>query len=298
MLKRPAPFAKDHPLPLWQTEEWARTLRTLGRDAWIEPLFDVGQVLVISRSFGPLGTLRFASRGPQWSSDTTQEDRIDALREARLHVINPDQIDPTVLRSAGYLPLFKPKQVARLSVAADFDAQLSQARPKWRNAVRQGLKKKLWVSHDPFDIQQHGWIFQEDRKQQKKKGFRSPSPILTRCYAQANPGQVLVSQMWQGSAVIAAMVFLRHGRSATYHIGWTSDAGRVARAHHVILMKASQELGKTGTTEIDLGLYDTKDAPGLAMFKRGSGADVHSLGGTWIRHPFGRSAKGPRLEPA
>jgi len=298
MLMRSTPLPKDHPLPLWQTEEWAKTLRDLGRDAWIEPLHGVGQVLVVSRSLGPFGTLRFASRGPQWSAETSEEDRIEALREARLHVINPDQIDPTVLRSAGYLPLFKPKQVARLSIAGSFDDQLSKARVKWRNAVRQGLKKKLWVSHDPFNADQHGWIFAEDRKQQKKKGFRSPHPVLTRCFAQTNSGQVMVSQMWQGSGVIAAMVFLRHGTSATYHIGWTSDAGRAARAHHVILMKATQELSKKGVSQIDLGFYDTTNAPGLAMFKRGSGADIQSLGGTWIRHPFGRPAKGPRLEPA
>ncbi len=286
MLMRPMPFPKSYPLPLWQSEEWARTLRSLGRDAWIEPFEGAGQALVVTRSFGPFGKLRFASRGPQWADGASQDDRIHALEAIKLNALNPNSEDRDVLEHAGYLQIVKPKQVAVLPVAENFNDQLMATQTKWRNALRQGLRKKLWTSHDRFDPKSHDWIFGEDRKQQRKKGFRSPHPILTRCFAQTNPGHVMVSQMWQGSGIIAAMVFLRHGAMATYHVGWTSAAGRAARAHHVLLTKAAQELRRSGVQFIDLGLYDAKGAPGLARFKRGSGANVHTLGGTWLHHPL------------
>jgi hypothetical protein len=36
---------------------------------------------------------------------------------------------------------------------------------------------------------------------------------------------------------------------------------------------------------LDLGTVDTENAPGLARFKIGSGAQIRSLGGTWLRIP-------------
>ena len=286
MLMRPSILLKTHALPLWQTEEWARTLRTLGRDASIEALGSCGQALVVQRQFGPFGTIRFTSRGPQWAEGATDQDKCEALKAARFHVINLDQPDSKLMRRAGYWPLFKPKTIAWLKVQTDLDAQLSAAHPKWRNAVRQAMRLKPRISHDAFDQIRHGWLFTEDRKQQRQKGFKGQHPVLTRAFDQANPDHVTVSQMWQGETSIAAMIFLRHGASATYQTGWTSEAGRAANAHHLILMKASQKLARKGVSQIDLGLYMPQSAPGLARFKLRSGATLHPLGGTWIRRPF------------
>lgn len=286
MFMRTLPFCELPPLPLWQTDEWAKTLRQLGRDAAIEPLAGLGQVLVVSRKFGPFGTIRFASRGPIWTPTASVDDQIEALRSAKLDVVNPEAPNADVMRAAGFAQIIRSKQVAKLQTFDDVEDQLKHANGKWRNAVRQGIRKKLWVSHDPFNERQHSWIFHSDRRQQRKKGFRTLPPLLTNTYAIANPGHVVISQMWQGNAVIAAMVFLRHGMSATYHIGWTSDAGRKARAHHVILTSAAQELHRKGVAEIDLGIFNPAQPPGLARFKKGSGATVHNLGGTWVKFPL------------
>ena len=78
------------------------------------------------------------------------------------------------------------------------------------------------------------------------------------------------------------MLFLKHGTGATYHVGWTSDAGRKASAHNLILATAATRLAETGVTRLDLGTIDTENAPGLARFKLGSGAKPARTGGTWL----------------
>ncbi|GIT85375.1 hypothetical protein ROBYS_03910 [Roseobacter sp. OBYS 0001] len=81
------------------------------------------------------------------------------------------------------------------------------------------------------------------------------------------------------------MLFLEHGPVATYHLGWTSSAGRGANAHYALLMHAADYFAERSITRLDIGTVDTENTPGLARFKIGSGAQVRALGGTWIRMP-------------
>ena len=81
---------------------------------------------------------------------------------------------------------------------------------------------------------------------------------------------------------VAAMLFLKHGTSATYHIGWTSPAGRALSAGNLLLTHAAERFGEMGVEIVDLGLLDTETAPGLARFKLGTGAQPLRMGGTWI----------------
>jgi lipid II:glycine glycyltransferase (peptidoglycan interpeptide bridge formation enzyme) len=78
------------------------------------------------------------------------------------------------------------------------------------------------------------------------------------------------------------MLFLVHGSTATYHVGWTGDAGRCASAHNLLLWRAMEALQRRGVRRIDLGLLDTVNTPGLARFKLGAGRVPHRLGGTWL----------------
>jgi lipid II:glycine glycyltransferase (peptidoglycan interpeptide bridge formation enzyme) len=78
------------------------------------------------------------------------------------------------------------------------------------------------------------------------------------------------------------MLFLRHGTTATYHIGWTSRDGRAASAHNLILWDACARLAARGVRQLDLGIIDTETAPGLARFKLGTGAQPVRTGGTWL----------------
>ena len=95
-------------------------------------------------------------------------------------------------------------------------------------------------------------------------------------------------RIWQGRLdgdIAAAMAFVRHGGSATYHLGWASDAARRVGVHSVMLMAAATALKQEGVRWLDLGLVDTDRAPGLARFKLGTGAALRQLGATVLVLP-------------
>ena len=100
--------------------------------------------------------------------------------------------------------------------------------------------------------------------------------------AACKPGAAQVFTAYHMGQRVAAMLFLRHGTSATYQIGWTSDEGRQLSAGPVCMWRAMVELQALGVERIDLGAADSKRPTGLTRFKCGTGATVRALGGTWI----------------
>ena len=81
------------------------------------------------------------------------------------------------------------------------------------------------------------------------------------------------------------MAFVVQGGCATYHMGWTSDAGRAAGVHAVMLTRAAEALQAEGVRWLDLGSVDTEASPGLARFKLGTGARLKRLGATLLVLP-------------
>ena len=77
------------------------------------------------------------------------------------------------------------------------------------------------------------------------------------------------------------MLFLAHGATALYHFGIADKAGRALNAHNLLLWRAIRALRRMGVDSLDLGGLDTVDNPGIARFKLGTGARVHSRCGTW-----------------
>ncbi|MFP5481461.1 MAG: GNAT family N-acetyltransferase, partial [Alphaproteobacteria bacterium] len=83
----------------------------------------------------------------------------------------------------------------------------------------------------------------------------------------------------------AAMAFVVHGGSASYHLGWASMAAKAAGVHGVMLARAAEALRAEGVAWLDLGSVDTEAAPGLARFKLGTGAELRRLGATCLVLP-------------
>jgi len=275
------------PLPLQQSQRFVDAFRGLGRDTATATLGQVGQAVVVQRKFGPLGPLRFTSRGPVWRPDAMPTDRVEALADARIHLLNADSADDVVLRSAGYRQIMTPTWVAGLALHRDPDRQMAQARVKWRNAARQLARRGMRIKQPVVDAQLLNWLLSVDALNQRRKKFRALPAALTRGLVGDGTGaHVLTAQ--QGNSVHAAMLFLRHGTTVTYHIGWTDARGRAASAHHALIIHAANWFAQRGAVQMDLGTVDTVGAPGLARFKIGSGAKVRALGGTWLRMPSWR----------
>lgn len=116
--------------------------------------------------------------------------------------------------------------------------------------------------------------------------YRALPHALIAAFAATGRDAAVVYTAAQAGAPIAAMLFLRHAPVITYHLGWTSDAGRQCGAHHKILIAAACDHATKGYCRLDLGLVDTHNSPGLARFKIGTGAVIRQLGGTWIKVPW------------
>ena len=85
-----------------------------------------------------------------------------------------------------------------------------------------------------------------------------------------------------GKTAVAGMIFLIHGRAATYQVGWTSDTGRDLHAHNLMLWRAIEELRERGVRSLDLGGVNTQRSASLARFKMGLGGQVCQFAGTYL----------------
>lgn len=81
---------------------------------------------------------------------------------------------------------------------------------------------------------------------------------------------------------MASMLFLRHGRTASYYIGWADEEGRKSNAHNRLLWEALSTMKQSGITDLDLGGINTHDLPGISRFKLGTGGRVLTLAGTYF----------------
>ena len=279
-------IAPHAPLPLQQHENYVQVLNDFGITASVEHWNNVAQAVVIKRKFGPLGPVRFASRGPVWGRMLAQEDQADTLRRTKLHIINADGMGHAALMNAGFRRIVTPQHVAELQVLADPQRQLAHCHQKWRNRLHHATTTKLRLEHRPFDLAKDDWLFYADHAQQQTKRFRALPHDLVAGYAKSFPAQTQIMLGRIGKNIVAAMLFLLHAPVATYQIGWTNEEGRAACAHHMMLMTAAGHLAEQGVRRLDLGNVDTETSPGLARFKIGSGATVRALGGTWMRLPL------------
>jgi len=221
--------------------------------------------------------INFATRGPTWDREDP-----DHLRQAPLRIINAER-PSAIYNQAGFRQIMTPAHVAELNLR-ETDL-LTRAKGKWRNAWRKSQTCKLKLYQTTFDAALHDWLLIEDRTQQRRKHFRALPHSIIHAYAAISPRDVIVFTAKQKHDIVAAMLFLQHGCVATYHLGWTSSAGRKSNAHHALLMQAADHFSSKGLTRLDLCTLDTDNAPGLARFKIGSGARIRPLGGTWLRIP-------------
>lgn len=284
-------------LPLQQSPEYADALRDMGCRARFHTIRDsgdrrIGQVVLVSRRLGKLGAVRFTSMGPVWSAGVGAGARVAALRMLRAHgmlLANAAEGDETCYANAGYCRLLSPAQVARLPLTPDW---LSRASGKWRNQLRHGrAHAPSPVQSRSFDAAADLWLLHMAQRMARKRGYRDLPPAFTLSFARTHPGAARIFLLRDCADVVAAVLILRHGRAATYHIGWSSPAGRAYNAHRLLLAEASDWLRERGCKRLDLGTIDTVGAPGLARFKLGMGARAVALGGSWGALPLLRAAR-------
>jgi hypothetical protein len=252
--------------PLQQHSHFADCLRAAGRD-------------VVERSDGVLVRRRVLGMQVSMASRAGA-----GLLEAELQgavIFNAEHAMEDALRTRGFLRTHAPMRVAEWDLSRpDLRAGL---RKTWRHALERSDGVKLALTHMP-STPDH-WMLMAEQAQARARRYRALPLWITRAWATLHPKDTLLVEARLRGVLIAGMVFLRHGDVATYHISHTSPDGRAVEAHRAMLFRAATHFVQRGVVRMDLGLIDPEAAPGLARFKRGTGAVARDLGGTWVSLP-------------
>ena len=246
-------------LPLQQSAAYAAAVTGCGaRVRWLE-----GGVLAVER-----GRLRLVSR--------VALDRAGLRRLALwpgLTVVTPED----GVAGLGLVPLVTPLHHAVWALGPDLRAGMAR---NWRGHLRQAERAGLRVGRGDAGTLEA--LIAAEAAQRARRRYRALPDGFTR----ALPAGALRLWEWrQAGAIQAAMCFVVHGQSASYHLGWGSAAARAAGVHQPMLVQAAEALWTEGVRWLDLGSVDAEQAPGLARFKLGTGAALKRLGATCLVLP-------------
>lgn len=258
-------------LPLQQSAAYAAAMRHCGARVH-EADLGVGRALVVER-----GRLRLCSRGPVWAPGTPLAEQRRALRRlARwpgLTVVTPED----GMAGFGLIPLITPLHHAVWTLTPDLRAGMAG---KWRNRLLAAEGAGVRVRQGGADTLNR--LIAAEAVQRQARRYAALPAGFSLALGQTD------LRLWewrQGGRMAAAMAFVVQGTTATYHLGWASDAARRAGVHAVMLTRAAEGLRTEGVRWLDLGSVDSEAAPGLARFKLGTGAVLRRLGATMLVLP-------------
>lgn len=254
-----------------------------------------GAVQVLLRRWPLLGEAALVSRGPVWAPEVPPETRraglsflLDRLRrDHRVIIVTPDLCagaDP--MTDSGWLTAITPCFLAELDLSGPLAEIRAGQNRKWRYRLGLSERGDLNVRHGPMPSDPTHWLLRAETRQSRARGYRNLPPAFLMGWIRA--GGPLSARLFTadlGGAPVAGMIFLLHGRGASYHIAWTGPEGRRADAHRRLLWEAITWLHGQGVTRLDLDRIDTEDTPELARFKLGTGARAIELGATRILAP-------------
>ena len=266
----------DH--SLLQDPAFAAALRSLGQSPLQLPN---GQMLLSRRILGvPVLMLPRATPPPDLQA---QLKHLNLQRHPI--ILSPE--DPCAVRRS--VRLRKPQTRALLDLSPDRDRRRAALHGKWRNALKRAERATLKIRRTPLPPDPNHPLLLAEVTDARKRGYGNWPPALTAAYANVAPEKTILFTAHKGRTELAHCLFLRYGTQACYHIGHTTDAGRLYGAHNLLIWSASNWLADQGCHTLDLGLIDQTN-PGLTRFKVRTGAILRPTGGTWLHwSPLARS---------
>ena len=240
--------------------------------------------------------LSACTRGPLWSPAAPAALRAQALRALqrempvrplRVTLVSPDCAPDALLpgETAGLSRVLTGYSTVMLDLTQGMDALRAQLDGKWRNRLVKAEAEaglRIQVQADRQACQE---LLRREGEQRQSRGFHGLPTELVEAYLEAHdsPAQAhLMAVARRGRYTLAAMLFLQHGRVATYHLGWAGEEGRSLNLHNLLLWRALEKLSERGITQLDLGGVNTRELPGISRFKLGTGGQVLTLAGTYF----------------
>ncbi|QFT92922.1 FemAB family protein [Roseovarius sp. THAF9] len=273
------------PCAVQQHPRYGAAMRAIGADVGWYALTDgsgtFGTAQILRRRIGPL-RLTCLPRGPLLAPGIKPTAALIPLPGPS--VVQPDTPETARLyQSHGYRALLTPAHVVELDLTPGPDALLAGLHGKWRNRLRAAQAGQLRTHHRPFDPDRDADLLILDQHQQRARGYRALPPEFTCAFAATHRQATRLFTAHDRAGMLAYLLFLLHGTTATYHVGWAAPAARRTHAHTLLMWQATTYLHQRGLTRLDLGTLDTEAAPGLARFKLGTGATARPLGATLLR---------------
>lgn len=285
---------------LQQAWAYGEALRALGVEVVRAVALENGQWRAAAQFIGRrlLGYISLAScaRGPVFDAQTDALWRREFIRRLRTElpvrrlrvpVFSPNQsvLDWDAAQMQGLHRVMTGYSTVMIDLRRPAEGLRADMDGKWRNRlVKAETNANLKVFFQPSRAVSQS-LLDEESKQRKSRGFFGLPLEFVDAYIAAHdrPAQAFrVSWAEHNKRLVAGMLFLLHGRVATYHMGWSDDSGRESNAHNILLWRAMQELPACGIDRLDMGGVNTQDLAGISRFKLGAGGQVLTLPGTYF----------------
>ncbi len=294
----------EAPIPLQQHPTYGRALARFGAGAEQVTVLQgdaiVARALLVSRTFFKFIKFTTLSRGPVWCADGLSDadklniykgihslflrwkwDFLSVMPEAE-HSANTHK----AFKKLGFIKTMTGYSTAWLDLRPSENELRASLKGKWRNQLSSAEKAKLTVSFGGKKPHSYAWLLEKEREQRDSKNYHAtPVGFVPNFVASCTPksaSKILSVTAMSGRQKIAGGIFLLHGNSATYHIGWAGEEGRKQNAQNLVIWQAIVALKKEGINFLDLGGLNTVDASGIARFKLGTGATPITLVGNYI----------------
>ncbi len=293
----------DVPMPLQQHWLYGLALRAAGApmQVWYIDGADgpLGLALVGRRKFFGLVTIETLLRGPCYFSEPSTALRTavhKALRRRsspwrwRFLLQQPELADTAettrILKTAKLRRVTTGYSTPWLDLEPDVDTLRAGLAGKWRTQLRTAEKASLEISIGGHKAHHYAWLLEKETAQRTTRAYQATPielvPLYARTATEAGEQGILSVTAMSGREKVAGAIFLLHGNSATYHIGWVGDEGRTTGAQNRVLFEAMGALREKGIRFLDLGGINTAEGAGIARFKLGTGAVPITYTGSWI----------------
>lgn len=279
---------------LFQDWDFGEAMRAVERQTPFRALIRSGKMeLGIVQGFHEriLGILTFSRvlRGPLFFQPAPPEIHAIAIKQLKrafpLNKLHWTTVMPEVAPSPAWNEAASSRTLHRLMDGYE-SAWLNLTKPeetlraglkqKWRNQLVQAEKAGLTVEAGADPV----WLLAAYEDQRRDRRYFGPSAALLG----ALPRHKMFALHCVGldGSAMAGVLFIRHGKDATYQVGWTDKEGRDANAHNLLLWEGVKRLKAAGVRGLDLGGIDAEKMPGIAHFKQGLGAEAFHCPGVYL----------------
>ncbi len=176
-----------------------------------------------------------------------------------------------------------PYQTLWWDLTIENETARANLKSNWRGALQKAEKSAVKIEWDT-EGKLASWMLSHYERDKRDKGYSGASPQLLDNIAlfSARQKSIVIGRATLDSNDIAGVMFIKHGRSATYQVGWSGDLGRANSAHHLLLWQGRNVLKDYDIRELDLGGVNDETAAGVKKFKCGTGAQEIELIGQYM----------------